>query len=261
VLVLLIEVMVSAGLGVSLNDLASVAKNGKLLAYAGLANYILVPGVAILLLFLFQAKPLVAVGFLLVAVCPGAPFAPPLTTIAKDNVSSAVSLMVILAASSAILAPLLLSCLLPLTARGTDFKIDALKIVTTLLCTQLLPLGFGLFVRSRRPPLAEQLQKLANLLTAVLSVVVFTLILAVQYQTLAQIRWNGLLGISSLILMSLAVGWVSGGPAIEIRKAFGLTTAARNIGVALVIATASFPASAAVTAVVPFAIPRPLAWY
>ena len=42
----------------------------------------------------------------------------------------------------------------------------------------------------------------------------------------------------------------SWGQVIGIRRAVGLTTAARNVGVALVIATASFPDSAAVTAVI-----------
>jgi bile acid:Na+ symporter, BASS family len=254
VLVLLIEMMMATGLGVSWSDLAGVAKNSKLLARAGLANYILVPAIAILLLYVFQAKPLVAVGFLLVAVCPGAPFAPPLTAMAKGNVPISVGIMLILAASSAVLAPLLLSVLLPLIARGANLKIDAVKIVTTLLMTQLLPLGIGLLVRSKRPRLAEKLQKPANLISAALSIVVFTLIIAIQYRTLAEIRWKGFVGISVLLLLCLAAGWTLGGHEIGIRRAFGLNTGARNVGVALVIATASFPDSAAVTAIIFFAI-------
>jgi predicted Na+-dependent transporter len=57
-----------------------------------------------------------------------------------------------------------------------------------------------------------------------------------------------------MVLLCLAAGWVSAGHAIGMRKAVGLTTAARNVGVALLIAAASFPDSAAVTAVIFFAI-------
>jgi len=86
-LVLLIEMMVATGLGVTTTDLKSAIKNRGLLTRNLLANYVVVPAVGIALLYLFQAKPLVAVGFLLIAVCPGAPFAPPLVRMAKGNVA------------------------------------------------------------------------------------------------------------------------------------------------------------------------------
>jgi BASS family bile acid:Na+ symporter len=254
VLILLIEMMLATGLGVSLSDLLGVIRNVGLLVRAGLANYLMVPAAALLLLYLFHPKPLVAVGFLLVAVCPAAPFAPPLTAMAKGNVPVSVGLMVILAASSAILAPLLLSVLLPLVAAGANLKIDTIKIVTTLLMTQLLPLGMGLLIRSRRPRLADILRKPAALFTVVLSLIVFSAIIFVQYRTLTELRTRGLIGTCILVLLFLASGLVLGSQPIGDRSAFGLTTAARNVGVALVIATESFPESAAVSAVIVFAI-------
>ena len=195
VLVLLVEMMVTAGLGVSLSELVEVVRNVPLLFRAGLANYVLAPAIAMLLLYVFQAKPMVAVGFLLVAVCPAAPFATPLTAMAKGNVPVSVGLMVILGASSALLAPLLLSLLMPLIARGHDLKIDTVKIVATLLMSQLLPLAIGLVFRSKRQHLAQRLVKPLNALTGILSVVVFTLIIALQYRTLFDIRTRGYIGI------------------------------------------------------------------
>ena len=213
--------MVATGLGVSFGDLAGVVKNAGLLARAALANYVLVPTVAILLLYLFQTDPMVSAGFLLVAVCPGAPFAPPLTAMAKADVQVSVGLMVILAASSAILAPILLRFLLPLMARGANLKIDMFKIVTTLLMTQILPLGVGMLVRSRLK-YAEKLQRPANLFSAILSFVVFAFIISLQYRTLAEIRWVGFVGLTLLILLCLAAGWIVGGQVIGIRRAVSL---------------------------------------
>ena len=50
-----------------------------------LANYVLVPAAALALLNLFQANSMVSAGFLVLAVCPGAPVGPPITAIAKGN--------------------------------------------------------------------------------------------------------------------------------------------------------------------------------
>src|SRR5438270_13242506 len=112
VTVTLIEMMAAIGLGVTLADLAGVTRNWRLLARAGLANYVCVPAATVGLLLLFDAPPLVAAGFLILAVCPGAPYGPPFTAIAKGNLAVAVGLMVILAGASAVIAPVLLHYLL-----------------------------------------------------------------------------------------------------------------------------------------------------
>lgn len=56
-----------------------------------------------------------------------------MTAMAKGNVPVSVGLIVVLPGSSAILAPLLLTILLPLVARGASLKFDTVKIATALL--------------------------------------------------------------------------------------------------------------------------------
>jgi predicted Na+-dependent transporter len=112
VTITLVEMMAATGLGVTFGQLAGVAKSWRLVTKAALANYVAVPVVTVGLLLLFGGQPMVAAGFLILAVCPGAPFGPPCTAIAKGNVAVAVGLMVILAGSSALLAPVLLHFLL-----------------------------------------------------------------------------------------------------------------------------------------------------
>src|SRR5262249_17015554 len=116
VTVTLIEMMAAIGLGVTFGDLAGVARNGRLVGGAALANYVCVPAATVGLLLLFDPHPMVAAGFLILAVSPGAPYGPPLTALARGNVAIAIGLMVILAGSSAVLAPILLHYLLPLVS-------------------------------------------------------------------------------------------------------------------------------------------------
>src|SRR5215831_15457261 len=90
VTITLIEMMVAIGLGVTFVDLAGVARNWRLVARAALANYVCVPAATVGLLLLIDPHPLVAAGFLILAVCPGAPFGPPCARIAGGNVPAAV---------------------------------------------------------------------------------------------------------------------------------------------------------------------------
>src|SRR6478735_10703065 len=117
--VTLIEMRFATGLGVRLADVFGAAKDGRQLLGAALANYVVVPAAAVTLLLLVDADPLIAAGILILAVCPGAPYGPPLTALARGTTATSVGLMVILAGSSVILAPLLLFLLLPLPTEGT----------------------------------------------------------------------------------------------------------------------------------------------
>jgi BASS family bile acid:Na+ symporter len=254
VTITLVEMMVAIGLGVAFADVAGVARNWRLVGRATLANYVCVPAATVGLLLLFRAEPMVAAGFVMAAVCPGAPFGPPLAALAKGNVAASVGLMVVLAASSALVAPLLLCALLPWLTGNDALSVPAGKMVVTLLVTQLMPLGVGLAVRQWRPNVAARLLKPANRLSTVLSLSMIGLILAVHYPTLVAIRPRGFVGMLALVMASSAAGWLLGLPGSGNRKALAITTAVRNVGVSLVIATSSFPGTPAVTATLAFGL-------
>lgn len=254
VTVTLIEMMIATGLGASVSELVGVAKNGMLLARALLANYVLVPAVTVLLLRLFDPHPLVAAGFMILAVCPGAPYGPPFTALAKGNVPVAVGLMVLLAGSSALAAPLLLGLLLPLVSTQETLSVDPVSIVLTLLFTQLLPLCFGIAVRWLRPAWADRLQRPATNVSKLLNLAAVVLILIAQMSFLLEVRPIGLLGMLALMLASWLMGWALGGPSTDSRKAMSVTTTLRNVSVGLVIAAQNFPGTPAVTAVVAYGL-------
>src|SRR5689334_7096525 len=100
---------------------------------------------------------MVAAGFLRLEVCPGAPFGPPATTIARGNLAWSIGIMVILGALSAILSPVLLGLLLARIAPDSDLHIDMLAIARTLVVAQLLPLAVGLAVHHWAPALTQKI--------------------------------------------------------------------------------------------------------
>jgi BASS family bile acid:Na+ symporter len=250
----LIEMMVTIGLGVTLSDVLRVSRSWSLVARAVLANYILVPAAAVGLLLLFRANPLVAVGFLVAAICPGAPYGPPLTAMAKGNVPVSVGLMVILAGSSAIVAPLLLQFLLPLVAGDTPLTISVVKIIGTLLGAQLLPLCVGLLLRHQYPSLADKLRGPAGVLSASLNLLTLAVILFVQFRVLTEIRLIGYVGMLSLLIVTMVAGALAAKRTPEERKGMVITTSVRNVGVGLVIVSGSFPGTAAITSATVYAL-------
>ena len=185
---------------------------------------------------------------------PGAPYGTSFTAMAKGNVAVSVGLMVILAASSAIVVPLLLQFLLPIVAGDIPLRIKAIKMVGTLLGAQLLPLWIGLMVRQRFPAWAERFKKPAGVLSLLLNLLLLAVILFVQFRVLLEIRLMGYIGMSCLVIAAVASGWLMGGRESEDRKGMVFTTTVRNVGVSLVIVTTSFPGTLALGSATAYAL-------
>jgi BASS family bile acid:Na+ symporter len=250
----LVAIMLSMGFKVSFAEVATPMRKPRMVVNGLLANFVLAPVATAALLYLFDATPLVSVGFLILAVCPGAPLGPPFTAIAKGDVSYATGQMVILAGLSALLSPALLGLIMPRLFPAGDLHIDYLVIVKTLLISQMLPLGIGLSIHRFAPSLASRVAKPVGLIGNLLLAIVVALILVREYESLASIRFRGWAGTALLLASTIAIGWVCGGPERATRKALAVTTAVRNAAVALVIVSGNFAGTAAVTAVVAYAL-------
>jgi BASS family bile acid:Na+ symporter len=160
--------------------------------------------------------------------------------------------MGLLAGSSALAAPLLLSVGAPLVAGPEPVRIPAVPLVGTLLATQLAPLCVGLGVGYWRPSLAARWRNPANQVSKALCLLAIGLILATQYHTLLELRLRSVAVMMALLAATLAAGWLAGGGSDgSMRKTLALTTSLRNVGLGLVLATGAFadtPAAATVIA-------------
>lgn len=250
----LVCMMLSMGCAVTPAEVWTSLRSPRRFAAGVVSNFVLVPAVTLALLWLFEAAPLVSAGFLILAVCPGAPMAPTFTATARGDVAYATGLMVLLAGLSAVLAPVLLGGLLPWIAPSSGLSIDPTAILRVLLLTQMLPLAAGLVLHARRRKLAESLQRPLGRLANLLLAAVVVLVLFREFDSLGLIRLRGWLGMLLLQAASLIIGWVCGGPEAATRTALALTTAVRNAGVALVIVNDSFAGTIAATAVVAYAL-------
>ena len=104
----------------------------------------------------------------------------------------------------------------------------------------------------RWPRLAIALSKPANLVSIVFNVLMIGLVLVAHCQTFIAIRPRGFVGMSTIVVVALAAGWLLGMPGDGNRRTMAITTSVRNVGVSLVIVTGGFPNTPAVTAAVAF---------
>src|SRR5688572_6759468 len=127
----LIAIMLSMGLKVSFSEVMASIQKPAFVFWGLVVNFVMVPAVTLGLLQWFDPHPMVAVGFLILAACPGAPVGPPFSAIAKGDVASAIGLMVVLSSLSVVLSPLLVQLLLARLLPAEEIRIDSLAIVKT----------------------------------------------------------------------------------------------------------------------------------
>ncbi|MCK1278348.1 bile acid:sodium symporter [Bradyrhizobium sp. 61] len=251
---LVFAMAITAGLKVGIDEIVSSLGRTRLIVLGLVASFILVPLITVVLLHLFQAPPLVSAGFLIVSVCAGAPFSVPGTTVAKGDVPYAVDLMIISAALSAILAPLLLALLLARLPGAGSLTIDYFGIAKTLLISQIIPLALALAFHHWKPDVAARLAKPMEMVQNLLVVAVVVCGLIAQWNQLAKFSLWAFGGMLLLVLIGTLVGWILGGPEKETRKALAFSTPQRNTGIAMVIASANFAGTPAVTVTVVLAV-------
>ena len=147
---MIIATMLSAGLQVNRERLAETFRQYGLLGRALLANFVLLPGVAYVLVRVFHVQGPVATGILLMAMAPGVPF---LVNSAGrkqgGSLAFALEIAFVFSALSVITIPITASLLLPPEALT---RVPAAKFLTTLLVFQLVPLVVGALIEPRLKP-------------------------------------------------------------------------------------------------------------
>jgi bile acid:Na+ symporter, BASS family len=233
----LIATMVSIGLQVTLPELRHALSDRRLLLRAVLVNFLLVPLLALLLVWVLPLSVDVSVALLLLAVSAGGPNAIQFTSKIKGGLANAAALLFILSLLSVPLAPVLGQALLS-TGRSLDFP--AGRALAGLLLYLLLPLLAGLAVHRLQPRLAGLVAKPLMLLGTLAFVVVVVRTMAVKKEAMAALEQPELLAMLALIVGSMLLGWLFGGPARETRRVLATTTGMRNAAIALLIALRSF---------------------
>ena len=234
-IVFVLSSMLGMGLGLRVSEIVAPLRNWRLVMLSLLANFVVMPFVALALAKILRLDESMGIGLLLLGLAGGAPFLPKLAQIARGNLAFAVGLMVLLMVVTVGYLPVVLPLLLP------GVSVNPAQIARSLVLLMLLPLGLALAVKANRPNVAAKIKpifdKASNL--SLIALMVLQTVLNVR-SVVAVFGTGGILAGVVFLGVGVAVGWVLGGSMRETRSVMGLGTAQRNIAAALVVASQSF---------------------
>jgi len=227
--------MLTVGFRYSVQEIVKPLRDIPGVITAVVANFVLVPLLAVAILWLIRIETPLAIGLMVVSVAAGAPMLIRLTQIAREPVSFAASIMVLLLVVTMIYMPIVI----PRLASGDP--ISAMAIARPLLLTMLLPLCLAFVVRALSPRTAETLLPWAGKITNVaLYIMVGATVLGNLDAVLGVFGKGAILSALLLIAGAFAIGYLVGTFDKREKIVLGFGTAQRNFGAATVVAVQSF---------------------
>ncbi|TYR32005.1 bile acid:sodium symporter family protein [Mesorhizobium microcysteis] len=174
-------IMFSLGLGLTVEDFRRVVTRPKAFAIGASTQLILIPLVAYVLTILFRLPPELAVGMMILALCPGGVTANLLTKLAGGEVALSISLTGIISLVAVVTVPVLVAFFAG-HFMGLDAPaIDVTALGVSMFLITLVPVLIGLAIRSFAESAALRLDAIVSRVAVVLFVVVVVGALAANW--------------------------------------------------------------------------------
>ena len=233
-------IMFGMGLTLRAEDFRVVFTRPRDVLIGCLAQFTVMPLLALGLSRLFSLDPALSVGVILVGCCPGGTASNVITYLSKGDLALSVGMT----ATSTLLAPVLTPLLVWLLA-GETVDVNVVGMLLSILWVVILPIALGLIVKRLWPRITEQA---TGYLPALSSVAICLIVMIVIAANASKLLSGGLIIVVVVILHNvcgLGIGYLIGyllklSPAK--RRAISVEVGMQNSGLASSLATLHFAA-------------------
>jgi bile acid:Na+ symporter, BASS family len=226
--------MFRIGLDVTFGEFRWVWRRPALILKALFAVLIAVPAVALVVARAFGLARVVEIGILLMAIAPGAPVALRRSLRAGGHHAFAPTLQIALAVLAVVSMPLWLAALNEYYVGNAS--VPPSHLARQVCVAQLLPLGLGMLVRHASSRMASSLGPKIGRAAGVLLFILLVLALIDIAEVVVEAGPRIVAAIALITLGALCAGHLLGGPEPSTRTAVAISSAARNPGLAFVVA-------------------------
>ena len=233
-------IMFGMGMALRLEDFKIVFSRPKDVIIGCVAQFTIMPLLAMALSRVFALDEALAVGVVLVGCCPGGTASNVITYLAKGDLALSVGMT----ATSTLLAPVLTPLLVWLLA-GKSVDVDVAGMLLSILWVVILPIVAGLIVKGLWPKFTERTTAYLPALSSLTIALIVAIIIAANAQKLLMGGMVIILVVVLHNLCGLSLGWLIGRllrlPDAK-RRAISIEVGMQNSGLASSLATLHFAA-------------------
>ena len=237
-------IMFSLGLGLSISDFTRIFLKPKEFLVGFISQLILLPIVALILVYIWPLSPEIAIGVMILAAAPGGATSNILTSFAKGDVALSISLTAVISILSVITIPLILG--ISLSILGTNLTSEGISLIDIALKMFLIvtiPVLIGMLLKN----IISSFENLAKKISTFLFfLVLLGAVLAERENVVAYFAEAGLITLVLNIAMMLLAYYLSKSFISDIsqQKAITLECGLQNGTLAIVVANVFFDGGA-----------------
>ena len=173
-------IMLGMGMTLIISDFTRVIKYPRAILIGLTNQLIFLPIIGFSLAIAFNLNPVMAVGLMILASCPGGPTSNLITQVCKGNIALSVTLTAVASLISILTIPFILSYALEYFGSNTDVTIE-LPIIDTILQIMgitVIPISIGMLIRKHKTSFAKRMEKPMRTASTVIFILVFIAVLA-----------------------------------------------------------------------------------
>jgi bile acid:Na+ symporter, BASS family len=202
--------MIMLGLGLSLksDDFFRIFKYPKAVAIGLIGQLVILPVIAMAIVEIIPMPPAIAVGLIVLALCPCGASSNMITYLAGGDVALAVTLTVFSSLITVFTIPIFTS--LAVNSLLGKSAIVALPIGMTMgqiFLITVIPIAIGMYIRYQFPKLARRLEKVINKLAVGFLVLIIILLVAKEWSRLPSLIVQAGTGVMLLNILGMAAGF------------------------------------------------------
>lgn len=199
-------IMFGMGLGLVTGDFVRLFSFPKAVL-VGLCNQLLLlPLIGFAIVVLFDLNPSMAIGVMIISVCPGGPTSNLITQVSRGNIGLSVTLTAIASLITVFTIPILLSKAIAYFTgnSGIIIQLPILETMVQILVITIIPISIGMMIRKRNEGFAVRMEKPMRTASTVLFVIIFLVIIIANKDNLVQAMKE--VGLATLLLNLLTMG-------------------------------------------------------
>jgi len=199
-------IMLGMGLSLVIDDFKRIAIYPKA-TLIGLTNQLIfLPVIGFIIVTLLNLAPMVAVGFMLLAACPGGTTSNLITHISRGDTALSITLTAISSFLSVITIPLIINySLVHFLGSAQTIALPVMKTIAQILIITVIPVSIGMSIRHFLPDFAIKMDKPTRIFSTVIFILIVLLIIATNTEILRLyfLKYSGISLLLNLITMGL----------------------------------------------------------
>ena len=204
-------IMFGMGLTLVVNDFTRLFTYPKEIIIGLCNQLVLLPLIGFLIILLFDLNSSMAIGIMILSLCPGGPTSNLITQVARGNIGLSVTLTALASLITVFTIPIILSKAITYFTGETDIVIE-LPIVQTMiqiLVITVIPVSIGMLIRKKNEAFAVRMERPMRIASTVLFIIIFLLVMFANKDLIVQAMKEVGLATLLLNLSTMTLGYLT----------------------------------------------------